>query len=455
MFQKQKVEITGAALRLMTAVGAAGLMAGCADSSRLSDPFTDPFGGSRTVSLSKTVDQSPTGAIEDPAKRRPVSTAVESRPLPAPAPVTAAATSAPQQTAALSSAAPASIPTPAPGADPHWTANGGTPIVVAQGESAAILATRYGVPTDALVKSNGFTSAAQVQPGARLIVPVYRAVATAKAAPVVTPAAAPAAAPAPVASATAVKTVTMTKAEKRAQQQEELAAAREKAVAKEAERKAALAKTAEEKRLRIEAERQAKAQKQAEAKMLRQADAKTTATKVAAVEATAPAAPAAAPAAKTAPAPAPARVASNVDNTPTAAIPPDAATKPIPAEEGPEFRWPARGRVIQGFSSGGNDGINIAVPEGTQVKAAENGEVAYAGSELKGYGNMVLIRHEGGYVTAYAHNGELQVRKGDKVKRGQTIAKSGQTGNVSSPQLHFELRKGQTPIDPTRYLAGL
>jgi len=68
---------------------------------------------------------------------------------------------------------------------------------------------------------------------------------------------------------------------------------------------------------------------------------------------------------------------------------------------------------------------------------------------------MVLIRHEGGYVTAYAHNGELQVRKGDKVKRGQTIAKSGQTGNVSSPQLHFELRKGQTPIDPTRYLAGL
>jgi murein DD-endopeptidase MepM/ murein hydrolase activator NlpD len=331
------------------------------------------------------------------------------------------------------------MPTPAPGADPHWTANGGTPIVVAQGESAAVLATRYGVPTDALVKSNGFTSAAQVQPGVRLIVPVYRAVATAKSAPITPPSA-----PSTVAAAAATtKPVVMTKAEKRLQQQEELAAAREKAAA-------TAAKAAEEKRLRVEAEREAKTRKQAEAKMLRQADAKTSAGKVAAVETPAPAP---APAAKLSPAEA--KVAANVDHTPTAAIPPDAATKPIPPEEGPEFRWPARGRVIQGFTSGGNDGINIAVPEGTQVKAAESGEVAYAGSELKGYGNMVLIRHAGGYVTAYAHNGALEVRKGDKVKRGQTIAKSGQTGNVSSPQLHFELRKGQTPIDPTRYLAGL
>lgn len=423
-------------MRLMTAASAAALMAGCADSSRFADPFSDPFGGSRTVALSKTVDQSPTGAIEDPAKRRPVSTAVESRPLPA------AAAPAPQQTAALQPAVSGSIPIPAPGADPHWTANGGTPIVVAQGESAAILANRYGVPTEALVKSNGFTSAAQVQPGVRLIVPVYRAVATAKTTPV-----APSTAPA---AAAMTKAVAMTPAEKRAQQQEELAAAREKAAAKDAERKAGTAKAAEEKRLRLDAERQAKTQKQAEAKMLRQAEAKTSAGKVAAVETPAPAT---APAAK--PALAEAKVTANVDHTPTAAIPPDAATKPIPPEEGPEFRWPARGRVIQGFTSGGNDGINIAVPEGTQVKAAESGEVAYAGSELKGYGNMVLIRHAGGFVTAYAHNGALEVRKGDKVKRGQTIAKSGQTGNVSSPQLHFELRKGQTPIDPTRYLAGL
>ena len=121
----------------------------------------------------------------------------------------------------------------------------------------------------------------------------------------------------------------------------------------------------------------------------------------------------------------------------------------------PEFRWPARGRIIQGFKTGGNDGINIAVPEGTSVKAAESGVVAYAGSELKGYGNLVLIRHPNGFVSAYANNGELSVKRGETVKRGQIIAKSGQSGNVNSPQLHFELRKGSTPVDPTSYLAGL
>ncbi len=95
------------------------------------------------------------------------------------------------------------------------------------------------------------------------------------------------------------------------------------------------------------------------------------------------------------------------------------------------------------------------MPEGTAVKAAEGGVVAYAGSELKGYGNLVLIRHPNGYVTAYANNGEIDVKRGETVKRGQMIAKSGQSGNVSSPQLHFELRKGAQPVDPTGYLAGL
>ena len=106
--------------------------------------------------------------------------------------------------------------------------------------------------------------------------------------------------------------------------------------------------------------------------------------------------------------------------------------------------------------SGGNfrDGINLAVPEGTSIKAAEEGTVAYAGSELKGYGNLLLVRHSNGFVTAYAHASELLVKRGDQVKRGQIIARAGQTGNVSSPQLHFEIRKGATPVDPTRYLSG-
>ncbi|MCQ3943521.1 MAG: peptidoglycan-binding LysM, partial [Alphaproteobacteria bacterium] len=120
------------------------------------------------------------------------------------------------------------------------------------------------------------------------------------------------------------------------------------------------------------------------------------------------------------------------------------------------FRWPARGRIIAGFgpkpTGRQNDGVNIALPEGTPVKAADDGVVAYAGSELKGYGNLVLVRHSNGYVTAYAHASELLVKRGDTIKRGQVIAKSGQTGNVTSPQLHFEIRKGATPVDPMQHL---
>jgi len=122
------------------------------------------------------------------------------------------------------------------------------------------------------------------------------------------------------------------------------------------------------------------------------------------------------------------------------------------------LRWPVRGKVIQGFgpkSSGGqNDGINVSVPEGTPIKAAEDGVVAYAGSELKGYGNLVLVRHSNGFVTAYAHASELNVKKGETIKRGQVIGKAGATGNVTGPQLHFEVRKGATPVDPMQYLQG-
>jgi murein DD-endopeptidase MepM/ murein hydrolase activator NlpD len=123
------------------------------------------------------------------------------------------------------------------------------------------------------------------------------------------------------------------------------------------------------------------------------------------------------------------------------------------ANGNPEFRWPVKGRVIQDFGQN-SDGINISVPEGTEVKAAEDGVVAYAGNELKGYGNLILIRHPNGYVTAYGHAKDLEVKKGDAVKRGQTIATAGQTGNVTSPQLLFEVRKGAAPVNPRQYLSG-
>ncbi len=124
-----------------------------------------------------------------------------------------------------------------------------------------------------------------------------------------------------------------------------------------------------------------------------------------------------------------------------------------------KLRWPANGKIIAGF--GGrpdgthNDGINLSVPLGTEVHAAENGVVAYAGSELKGYGNLVLVRHDNGWVTAYAHNDEMLVKRGDKVKRGQVIGKAGKTGTVDQPQVHFELRQGSKPVDPTPFMEKL
>ena len=139
-----------------------------------------------------------------------------------------------------------------------------------------------------------------------------------------------------------------------------------------------------------------------------------------------------------------------------------AAESPVKASEAtgalPTFRWPVRGKVITAYGAKANgkanDGINLAVPEGTPVKAAEDGVVAYSGNELKGYGNLVLVRHSNGYVTAYAHASELLVKRGDTIKRGQVIAKSGQSGEVGSPQLHFEIRKGSSPVDPLQFLNG-
>jgi murein DD-endopeptidase MepM/ murein hydrolase activator NlpD len=122
-----------------------------------------------------------------------------------------------------------------------------------------------------------------------------------------------------------------------------------------------------------------------------------------------------------------------------------------------KLRWPAQGRIIAGYGprtdGTHNDGINISLPMGADIHAAENGKVAYAGSELKGYGNLILVRHDNtGLVTAYAHASELLVKRGDVVTRGQVIAKAGKTGAVDQPQLHFEVRRDQTPVDPTGYL---
>lgn len=129
------------------------------------------------------------------------------------------------------------------------------------------------------------------------------------------------------------------------------------------------------------------------------------------------------------------------------------AAEPV-ASGNDKFRWPVSGRVITDFAASRGTGINIDVPEGSTVKAAENGTVIYVGSGVEGYGNLILIRHPNGYVSAYAHLNGMSVAKGATVSRGDSIGTVGMSGSVSKPQLHFELRKGATPVDPVPLLAS-
>ena len=341
------------AFRLALTGAATGLLAGCSNSERLSDPWSNPFQSSANVA--SEAPAAGTAAPVSPVQSRPIGT-----------PKASANPAPPRGTQGAAG----------------WAAQGGSPIVVAQGENAQTLSNRYGVPLDALVRANGFASASEIRPGARVVIPVYNAALAASSGARVAAQSAPAKA----------------------------AGARPRTLASQAE-------------------------------SLQAGKTHTPATK-------------AAPTAKQEPAQA--KSETKVAARDPAPVPATEPKKTAMASEAanPEFRWPARGRIIQGFKPGGNDGINIAVPEGTSVKAAESGVVAYAGNELKTYGNLILIRHPNGFVSAYANNGDIEVKRGETVKRGQTIAKSGQSGNVASPQLHFELRKGTKPVDPTQYLAG-
>jgi murein DD-endopeptidase MepM/ murein hydrolase activator NlpD len=404
--------------RIAARVALAGLLgtwlAGCSsDTTRFSDPLMNPFSTSSNeppVPEANLASNAPAQSNANfAAAAHPSPVAVSA--LPAPAPATTGAIKP-------------TINQPVTGFGNGWRAAGGSPIVVADGDTLDTVSQRYGVPASALLKVNGFTSASQVHGGVRLIVPVYDA--SSKSASAEAPES-----PAPKASAKKPAHDKADKADKaKADAPDPKAKDKDKLAHKRPKPGEAVKPVAEAKPTAS-----AKAAKPAE---VAKAD-------IAPQSAAAKKKPAAA------------------DPAPTGSVHADAPapTTPLTGAQAdaagvlPEFRWPARGRIIQGFKAGGNDGINIAVPEGTSVKAAESGIVAYAGSELKGYGNLILIRHPNGFVSAYANNGELDVKRGDNVKRGQIIAKSGQSGNVSSPQLHFELRKGSTPVDPTSFLAGL
>jgi murein DD-endopeptidase MepM/ murein hydrolase activator NlpD len=341
-------------------------------------------------------------------------------------------------------------------------------VTVGAGDTLQALSTRYGVPGAAILQANGLSTASQVTPGRTIVIPVFNAVG----APVA--ASAPIRAPAPVAAPAAQPQMRLVQGARPAGQpapeprratEAPKAAARPVAAAPRPEAKPAPARTAQAKP-EMKPEPKRPEPKQVEVK--KPEPARTVAPKTVEAPKAAPAPVQQAQAPAPAPQPKPERVASlgtpPVSSSPVQpAAPAPQPTRPDPNQTAAlpanpstdlDFRWPARGRVISGFGSGGNEGINISVPEGTPVRAAESGTVAYAGSELKGYGNLVLIRHDNGYVSAYAHNGELAVKRGEKVKRGQVVAKSGQSGNVNAPQLHFEIRKGSTPVDPMPYLSN-
>jgi murein DD-endopeptidase MepM/ murein hydrolase activator NlpD len=291
-----------------------------------------------------------------------------------------------------------------------------TVVTLKRGETIHTLASRYGVSSAAILRENNFADASRVRPGARIVIPARGEARTAGAAHGSTH------------------------------------------VVASGETLYSLARRYHVSHVQI-----------ARANGISETTALRVGQRVTIPGASVAAAPAAPRQAEAAPAPVPAQkklaqtpAAGPVDNVAT--VKPIAPTEAEPAKAASSnsalaFRWPVKGRVISAYGSKPNgqqnDGINIAVPENTAVKAAEEGTVAYAGNELKGYGNLVLVRHANGYVTAYAHNSEILVHRGETVKRGQVIAKAGQTGGVASPQVHFEIRKGSNPVDPSKYLTSL
>ena len=149
----------------------------------------------------------------------------------------------------------------------------------------------------------------------------------------------------------------------------------------------------------------------------------------------------------------PSKPLAAVEPSPPASAP---APSPNPGISGGRFPWPVNGRLVAGYGLANgeahNQGINIAAPLGTPVRSIDAGTVAYVGNEVKGYGNLVLVKHTNGWISAYAHLDGIVVKKGDTVGAGQVIAKVGDTGGVGEPQLHFELRRGSKPVDPRDFL---
>ncbi len=328
---------------------------------------------------------------------------------------------------------------------PAWTWQGGTPIVVRPGETLETISRRYGVPVAAIVQVNRITNRTTLHPGEHLVIPRRRDHAVATSAPPTPIAGSERATPRPARVAPPRRASALRGGEHVVTPGETL-----HSIARLYGEPVMVIARANH----IRPDTMVRIGERLVIPDAREADLRERSRPASAVpRAEAPAVVAAGDPA-VADSPHSARLAETAEQADRKnAVKAEGSTAAMPS-----FGWPVHGRIIAAFGPKPNglqnDGINLAVPEGTAIRAAEDGVVAYAGNELKGYGNLVLLRHADGFVTAYANASKILVNRGERVKRGQIIARSGETGNVASPQLHFEIRKGTTPLDPMRYLKG-
>lgn len=436
----------------MIAIGAAGCSS---ESTRFND---NPFSSKSEVTGSIPQHAAPVARVESsalppPAASRPSTVAATGttgggRGMASYQPGSSAPASASPEITGSVQTAPARRPAPTG----EWSWDGGTAVTVKPGESVVAIARRYGVPASAIEQANNLGANGAIYPGQRLVIPHYKQAA----APATVASAQRLAAQKPMAARPVEPTVGAlsgahgpSAAGVHVVAQGDTLSKISKLYGKsigEIARANNIQPTATLKigeKLTIPGVRTSKAKGKETTTVAQGKPLGASAAAKAAHNQVANAAP-----------------TESASVVTPAAETPASSTGGVKAVEGapPSFRWPAKGRVIAGYgpktNGQQNDGINLAVPEGTPIKASEEGVVAYAGNELKGYGNLVLIRHAQGYVTAYAHAKELLVKRGDHIKRGQVIAKSGQTGNVDAPQLHFEIRKGPAPLDPMPLLHG-
>ncbi|MEJ0012631.1 MAG: peptidoglycan DD-metalloendopeptidase family protein [Bauldia sp.] len=455
--------VGGAALVVLLA----GMSASCSNSLRLQEPFFT----SSTENQREIIGQDNTGASAGYQPMPPVARNddVSRSDLPPP-PVTSYASAAPSD----DYAAPASD-----GAF-EWSAVGGRVITVGNNENLDALTAKFGVPGEQLLAANQMSSPAQVRPGKIMVIPRRVAIAPDRLRNTDTPSyaaaqpmpAAPAMVkPAPQVFAAGSSTYTVQPGEtlfgvarKANMTPVELASLNgintdtQLQVGQTLRLKGSVAIAQNTKPTILGAPAKplgqlvinkdngtstAIATNEPKIRLTSPADSAETGQLVA----NAPKIPAVPALPEATPSPTDAKATADIDDAADAA-----------SSDGKSFRWPVRGRIISGFGAKPNgeknDGINLAVPEGTSVKAVETGTVIYAGNELAGYGNLVLIRHADGWVSAYAHNKDILVKRGDTVRRGQTIAHAGMSGSVTAPQVHFELRKGAKPVNPLDYLAG-